>query len=291
MAEPDQPDRTRRTSITRMQRQTAAGAELISLCQTITEDGHLADQEIAALRQWLDQNRGSDLPAVAFLSETVERILADGKVTTEEQQELYRAIETVLPPDIRVSVRGTRVAGERAAKESARLEKQAQQEERARNSPVGSWDFMVAGVRHEGRPEIIQRFARPGRIAYLVRDRGNPYSRSAVEVRLPNGMQVGYVPEEHAREMAPLLDSGHKHGAHIKKILVGGRSPIPIVVASLYSAEADRPEAVSEQQVPQAQHPPPLIAATGSSARRGCLLLLMLLAALVGGAAWAIVAR
>ncbi|MFZ1058149.1 MAG: HIRAN domain-containing protein [Candidatus Rokuibacteriota bacterium] len=266
---------------------------MIALCQTVTEDGRLVDQEIAALRQWLEENRGSDLPAVAFLVVTVERILADGKVTTEEQQDLYRAIETVLPPDIRVSVRGTRLSGEHAAKEEARLWKeaaeQAESEAGARNLPVDSWDFMVAGVRYEGRPEVIRQFAETGDTAFLIRDRANAYSRNAVEVRLSNGMQAGYVPEQHAVDVAPLLDSGHKHGAYMKKILTGGRAPIPVVVASLYPPEADRPDAVSEQQVPAAQKPLLFAAAGGSAAaKRGCLVLLALLGGLVYGVAWAI---
>src|SRR4051812_47501513 len=91
----------RRTSITKLQGRTAAATDLIALCQSITADGHLEDQEVAALREWLDEHRGADLPAVAFLLETVERILADGKVTVEERRELYRAIETVLPVDVR----------------------------------------------------------------------------------------------------------------------------------------------------------------------------------------------
>jgi HIRAN domain-containing protein len=292
MSAPEQPDRKRRTSITKLQRQTAVAADLISLCQTVTEDGRLEDQEIAALRQWLDENRGTDLPAVAFLFETVERILADGKVTADEQQELYRAIETVLPPDIRESVRGTRLSGERAAKQEVREQKeaarQAQREAQARNSPVESWDFMVAGVRYEGRAEVISRFAEPGDTAFLVRDRANGFSRNAVEVRLSNGMQAGYVPEQHAVDLAPLLDSGHKHGAYIKKILTGGRAPIPVVVASLYSAEADRPDAISEQYVPASQKPLLLgNSTTGPAAKRGCLLFLAALGGLTAVVAWA----
>ncbi len=124
---------TSRTSITKLQRETAAAAELISLCQTFTEDGHLADEEIAGLRQWLTDHRGSDLPAIAFLLKTVDEILADGKVTPDERRDLYLAIEKVLPPDIRESVRGTRTSAEREAKEMSRPQKELVQE-RARRA-------------------------------------------------------------------------------------------------------------------------------------------------------------
>src|SRR5437899_909381 len=47
MTEPEsgnQPDR--RLSITKLQRQSAAGADLIALCQTVTEDGSLSEEEV-----------------------------------------------------------------------------------------------------------------------------------------------------------------------------------------------------------------------------------------------------
>src|SRR5688500_13252048 len=114
-----------RTSLTPAQRRTAAGAELINLCQAYTQDGHLADEEIAALRDWLAENLNSDLPALDFLTTTIEHILADAAVTSAERVALYKAIEKVLPPDIRESVRGTRKTAEAIAMEEARLHRKA----------------------------------------------------------------------------------------------------------------------------------------------------------------------
>src|SRR5688572_8082739 len=93
-------ERKRRVSITKLQRHTAAGAELISLCQSITDDGHLVDEEVTALRQWVDDNASTDLPARDFLLQTVRRIIEDGKVTDDERVDLYQAIEKILPIDI-----------------------------------------------------------------------------------------------------------------------------------------------------------------------------------------------
>jgi len=248
-------ERKRRVSITKSQRETAAGVELISLCQTMTDDGSLSVEEVGALRQWLVDNKDTDLPAKDFLSETVERILADGKVTPEECNELYAAIEKVLPPDIREYARGKRRAVEEGAREARKAE---EIEERKSNLPLETWDFMVAGCRFEGRPPVICQHAHRGDVAYLARDPGNQYSRNAVEVRLGNGMQIGFVPEKLAAEIAPLLDKGHPHEAHIKKILTGGRSPIPVVVASLYPTLADRPGLCAPSQVPAKVLPAPV---------------------------------
>lgn len=261
----------RRLSVTRLQRQSAAGVDLIALCQTVTEDGSLSQEEVAALRQWLADHESTNLPARDYLFHTVERIVADGNVTLEERRELYRAIETILPPDLRTPVRTRRRELEQAATDQARAEreaaKRAQREERERSRPVGSWNFMVAGVRYEGRPEVITRYATPDDTVYLIRDRQNRFSRNAVEVRLSNGMQIGFVPEDHATDVAPLLESGLPHDAFITKVLTGGRSPIPVVQAYVYRADAVAAELVFEKDVPAKVLPPRL---------SGCAVVLVL---------------
>jgi len=255
MTEPDSDSQSRRRlSITKLQRPSAAAADLIALCQTVTEDGSLSQDEVTALRQWLGDHESTDLPARDYLFHTVERIVADGNVTLQERKELYRAIETILPRDLRSPVRSRRLEVEKAATDQARAQreaaKRARREEKERSMPVGSWNFMVAGVRYEGRPEVITRYAAPEDTAYLIRDRENRYSRNAVEVRLSNGMQIGFVPEDYAIEVAPFLDSGLPHDAFITKVLTGGRSPIPVVQAYVYRADAAVAQLVYEKDVP-----------------------------------------
>ena len=244
----------RRISITKLQRPTAAAVELIALCQTITADGRLADEEIVAFKQWLTDNEHLDLPAKDFLALTVTKILSDGVVTDEEREELYAAIETALPLDVRADVRGRRRERQNADREQRRIERDAAhaaaREARMRDTPVETWDFMVAGSLYEGRPAVIETYARIGDPVYLARDPANQFSGNAIEIRLPNGMQIGFVPETDARNMAPDLDLGCPHRAYLKKILAGRRAPIPVVVASLYHPEAQRPGLVLQHQVP-----------------------------------------
>jgi hypothetical protein len=198
----------------------------------VTEDGSLSKQEIVDIRDWLVRNRDSDLPAVQFLFETLKRIVADGIVTKEERTELYKAIETVLPVEARKQA------------------KEQRQEVETLNGPVWSANFMVAGVFYEGRAAIISRFVHDGDRVFLVRDRANKFSRNAVEVRLQNGLQIGFVPEEEAVDAAPYFDQGFWHRALCTKILTGGRSPIPVVQAYLHRAEARIEGAVPESGVP-----------------------------------------
>lgn len=98
MADTDLPTYlTRGIALTRTQLQTHLGTELLSLCRSLTADGRLAPEELTSLRQWLDHAEAADMPALRHLRLVIERVLADGRITPEEYQDLYRAVESVLP--------------------------------------------------------------------------------------------------------------------------------------------------------------------------------------------------
>jgi len=88
---------TRGMALTRAQLQTSLGNELLSLCRSVTADGSLAPEELTSLRQWLDDAAAADMPALKHLRLVIGRVLADGRITPEEYQEVYRAVESVLP--------------------------------------------------------------------------------------------------------------------------------------------------------------------------------------------------
>ncbi len=227
-----------RVSLTNKQIQAGIGLELLTLCQTVTEDGTLSNDEVLQIFAWLNANRSSDLPAITFLVSTVERIVADKRVTREERRELYQAIETILPPELRRRAATNRKAIDAKRKQEQRAEQDAKKlllrEERERNRPLCSADFMVAGVHYEGRADIVRRHVNEGDAVYLVREPHNAYSRNATSVRLLNGMTIGYVPEDDACSVAPLLDRHHPYHSHVKKILTGGAVSIPVIVARIY---------------------------------------------------------
>jgi len=211
------PHRTRRISLTKAQLRTKLGAELLSLCESVTADGKLATEEAEGLREWLDEADAAELPAASYLREVVERVLADGQITPEECREVYRAVEAVLPPEVRRKATAARREAEAAEREAAKAVREQEREERRRNVPIASANFMVAGVRHQGRGEIIARYANVGDPVRLVRDRSNRHSRFAIAVLLENGKQIGFVPEEDAQYLAPLLDQGAKCAAWMTK--------------------------------------------------------------------------
>jgi len=237
-------ERAKRISLTKTQLRTELGAELLSLCQSVTADGKIAPEEVEGLRAWLADAEAAELPAASFLREVVERILADGQITSDEYKELHKAVESVLPSELRKQASAARKSVADEERAAAKAAKEAEREERRRNAPLASANFMVAGVRHDGRQAVIERHANPGDAVWLKRDRGNRFSKYAVAVVLANGKQIGFVPEDDAHELAPLLDQGARADAVITKILGGGRSLIPVVQTRLYRADAQASQPV-----------------------------------------------
>jgi HIRAN domain len=236
-----------RRSITKRRREVPAVVDLMNLCMTVTEDGRIDDQEVAELSAWLQENEDLELPAKDYLRRTVEKIIADGRVDPDERRELFLAIEKVLPPELQgiahASRRQVEEKGKGRAGAGREEERERARDRREGNRHVGHWDFMVAGVRHEGRPAVISRYARPGVEVRLIRDQENAFSGNAVRIRTGDDQEIGMVPEEDARTLAPYLDRVHPYSASIKKVLSGGRTPIPVVVVDVYRHDASVPGA------------------------------------------------
>ncbi|MEO6112514.1 MAG: HIRAN domain-containing protein, partial [Nitrospiraceae bacterium] len=129
-------------------------------------------------------------------------------------------------------------------------------EERERDSPIEHFDFMVAGAKYEGRPALIARYAQAQDPVFLSRDTANRNSRNAIRIVTTGGHHIGFVPEEDAIELAPLLDSNHPYTARIKKILSGSSHDIPVIVADIYRKDS------TVRNVVPASAPIPEISAT-----------------------------
>jgi len=133
------------------------GAELFALCQSITEDGSISKEELLSLRSWIVGNRNASIPAVEFLSNTMERIVADRRVTQEEMNELYDALVKVMPPESR---------------EEAELARNIVTEER---TDIGSAGYLALAMlfrkskRFDAEVRILERC--------LKQQQANPYYR------------------------------------------------------------------------------------------------------------------
>ena len=227
-----------RLSITKAQLQDGIGAELFSLCQGITADGKLSKEEIVTLGVWLRKNREAPLPGIAFLSETLDRIVSDGRVTREEMRELLEAVEKVLPPDARKeakaarkAVEAKRKADEKAARDEQRKQELANQQKRW---PEDEFDFMVAGVQFEGRHRIIARSLNVGDRVRIVPEPDNPKDECAVAITLTDGRKIGYVPRTDSEDVSGCIDDGGYYVATVKKVLTGRDVPVPVIVLQFY---------------------------------------------------------
>ncbi len=114
---------------------------------------------------------------------------------------------------------------------------------------------MVAGVRYENRPALIDKYVRADDIAYLKRDKSNKHSRNAIEVLTQNGIMVGFVPEDDAVDIAPLLDQGCRYEAFFTKVLSGGRTSIPVVQTYVYGANASIEGTITQAEAPPSIEP------------------------------------
>lgn len=88
----------------------------------------------------------------------------------------------------------------------------------------------VFGVSHHNRQEIIRKQIRPGQQLLLIREPGNPIDRNAIGVWVEvkkllrrKRYQLGYLSEERAQLIAPVLDVGWPYTAVVDKVTGGSR--------------------------------------------------------------------
>jgi predicted nucleic acid-binding Zn-ribbon protein len=252
----------KRISITAQQAKTEAGAQLLELCQEVTDDGQLSDEEIAAIRHWLIENSAAELPAIAFLTAAVSDYFNPDSSNFCYRKPLYHAIEAVMPISERKQAADRRKDIEAAEKlrlreekkQEREQEKQRKKEDKERNLPVLHANFMTAGCKYENRPALINRHVEIGDSVTLQRDKNNQFSRFAVKIMTQSGHQIGFVPEVYAKEIAKALDDNTKYDAVFTKIL-GYDFPIPVVDVDFFRPDADYGVYPSEERIRQPEQP------------------------------------
>jgi len=210
----------------------APGAELFALCQTASADGALSSRQLQTLRSWLESANAAEVPAWRFVKGLVEHILEIGRAAPADLYALYSALESCLPKELGRRPDGFRPRGARPYAHSLPTG------ERLRNEVLASAHFLVAGAQSERLVAAIDRYAKAGAPVLLVRDRESPQSPNTVQVRTASGKLLGFVPELHASELAPLLDQGARYRAHLASVLPGQHAPLLTVHAYLYPLDA-----------------------------------------------------
>jgi hypothetical protein len=243
-------DESRRVTLSKAHRNTPEGRELIALLTELSADGQVTREEMERLRAWLMVDRGIDFPACGFLYEVVDTISTDGAITEEELDALALAIERVLPTDVRFTAtlkrkehraaRRRDLAAKRAADRAQERDARTRARELAR--PLHRGDFMVMGARRSAERREGCQSLTVGDTVSLEREPDNVHDGNAILVFTQDGMELGYVPREDAREMAPLLDAGAEVEATVKKLLETAEGDVlPVVVSLLRRGDVGAP--------------------------------------------------
>ncbi len=211
----------------------SAGAELYSLCQTAAADGALTVRELELLGAWLERSAEVDIPARAYVRELIEHIVRTGRVAPVDLQALGRVLEPSFPRELRRRPAALRLVG---SDRTAYPDDSAA--ERVKNEILACACFMVAGGQSERRTPIIQRQARAGEPVLLVVERHDSRAAATIQVLTANGKQLGFVPAQRAKELAPLLDRGARYRAHLICVSSGVHAPVLIVRAFFYRGNA-----------------------------------------------------
>lgn len=230
--------RQRRASLSKQDILSGAAAELLVLLETVTADGRVSDEEGRMLHEWLADKDLADLPGITFLRGILETVLADGVITGDERREIYRAIEKVLPVELRRDAVERRSVFETAERLRCTDEPEEECRQEISNLPLMTLDFMVAGCAYESRQDTIARHVRDGLPVHFHREPENCHDANAIVVSVADRGQIGYVPREDAAFLAPLLDQGFRFKAYIRKTIEGRNYDIPVVVAHVYSEHA-----------------------------------------------------
>lgn len=303
-------ERLRRVTLTKAQRSTPAGAELIALLAELSDDGIVTRDEMTRLKAWLEVDRGIEFEACAFLYEVVDTIAADGEITEAELDSLALAIERVLPPETRKAVADQRKARLRALREqSVRKRAEARQQERAaklalreQTRVLHRGNFIVAGSRRSAERRDACELLEEGESVVLEREPDNRHDGNAILVLTAGGDELGYVPRDDAKQMAPLMDEGCFVHAEITKLLTETRAgiPLPIVASTIRRTPVDPTRATavgvalnvtrsSEATAEANVKPTPLNAAPQHEAqRRGCLTALVVVSFPIALAIWSL---
>jgi hypothetical protein len=248
----------RRVTLTKAQRATPGGIELITLLTELSDDGQVTRDELTRLRTWLEVDRGLDFVACAFLYEVIDTITGDGEITENELDTLVSAIERVLPSEIRKhaaeSRKQQRIARREALKTARQAERTATLEARERARPLHRGDFIVAGAGRSAERRTACEGLQVGERVVLEREPDNRHDANAILIIDTAGDELGYVPREDAAVMAPLLDGGGWVEATVKKVIEARTGyTLPVIISTMYRHGVERPN--PERVIPMTSRP------------------------------------
>lgn len=240
-----------RVTLTKKELEDEAAQELVMLIQTAGGDGNLTDEEIFDIEAWLCRHKNSDISAIEFLLPIVQNALKDKRITKAERLDIFRALERVVPLEVRKTISGQRKQKEEevAAAEEAELARERERvaEEHRAAKFIDSVHFPICGAIRRG-DAIAQEGIREGSRVKLV-PRPNSRNDSAVEVYSDGGVHIGFVRDEEAEEIFPLVSRGCKYAAAVDKMWAGSYGTVPIVDVDIFERDSSRADLTDPKTV------------------------------------------
>ena len=245
----------RMVTLSKSQRETTVGRELIELLVELSADGTVSREELERLRKWLEADHAVDIPALPFLYETIDQISSDGEITEDEFDRLALAIERVLPKEIRVAAAAKRKEArnarridqrehQRQAMIAERAKKRAARDvERTREGILYQASFAIAGAfRSEERRDACERLIVDD-IVTFEREPDNVHDANAILILGGDDRELGYVRREEARDIAPLLDAGAEADVRVHRLweTPDDGHVVPIVLVKVRQGDTDPP--------------------------------------------------
>jgi hypothetical protein len=242
----------RMVTLSKSQRETTVGRELIELLVELSADGTVSRGELERLRKWLEADHAVDFPALSFLYETIDQISSNGEITEDELDRLALAIERVLPKEIRVAAAAKRKEArnarriaqredQRQAMIAERAEKRAVRDvARTREGILYQANFPIAGAfRSEERRDACERLIVDD-IVTFEREPDNVHDANAILVLGGDDCELGYVRREEASDIAPLLDGGADADVRVHRLWeTPDGNVVPIVLVKVRHADTD----------------------------------------------------
>jgi hypothetical protein len=250
-------------TLSKSQRQTTVGRELIELLVELSADGTVSREELEQLRKWLETDHAVDFPALPFLYETIDQMSSDGDITEDELDRLALAIERVLPKEIRVAAAAKRKEArnarriaqrenQRQAMIAERAEKRAVRDvARTREGILYQANFPIAGAfRSEERRDACERLIVDD-IVTFEREPDNVHDANAILILGADDCELGYVRREEASDIAPLLDGGAEADVRVHRLWeTPDGNVVPIVLVKVRQGDTD-PSVVQPRPQPE----------------------------------------
>jgi hypothetical protein len=242
----------RMVTLSKSQRETTVGRELIELLVQLSVDGAVSREELELLRKWLEADHAVDCPALPFLYETIEQISSDGEISEDDLDRLALAIERVLPKVIRVAAAARRKEArnarriaqredQRQAMIAERTERRAARDvARTRQGILYQANFPIAGAfRSEERRDACERLIVDD-IVTFEREPDNIHDANAILILGGDECELGYVRREEAGDIAPLLDAGAEADVRVHRLWeTPDGNVVPIVLVEVRQGDND----------------------------------------------------